>query len=165
MTMQAVAKILNSATVAKKQRRFEEALALLEPLLAADIEPVGALLLASDCAQLLDPSPEGHRRAEGYLRRALELDPNSVEATLELGHLLHTAQPGGSQALEETLARATLLVDQAEITLTLLRAAVLRDQRDLRAAYDVVVPAAARHPGSKLLARELTLLKNSLGVG
>lgn len=163
MTMKALADILAHAAAAKKARRFEEALALLEPLLVAEIQPMRALLLASDCTQLLDPTPEGFRRAEAYLRRALELDPTSVEATLELGHLLRTAQTGVSPALKETIERATLLVDQADITLTLLRAAVLRDQNDLRGAYELIAPAAARHPSSRLLAQELARLKNILG--
>ena len=162
MTMKAVGDILGRAAAARKDRRFQDALALLEPLLVAEFPPVGALLLASDCTQLVDPTTEGFRRAEIYLRRALELDPTSVEATLELGHLLRTAETGVSPALKETIERATLLVDQADVTLTLLRAAVLRDRDDLRGAYELIESAAARHPNSKLLAQELDLLKDTL---
>lgn len=165
MTMKAVGDILGRAALAKKERRFQEALALLEPLLAAEFPPIGALLLASDCTQLADPTAEGFRCAETYLRRALELDPTSVEATLELGHLLRTAETGVSPALKETIERATLLVDQADVTLTLLRAAVLRDHDDdLQGAYELIKLAAARHPNSKLLAQELDLLKDTLDL-
>ena len=164
MTMKAVAEILNHASVAKKERRFEEALALLEPLLAVEMPPTGALLLASDCTQLIDATPEGFRRAEAYLRRALDLDPTSVEASIELGYLLRTAEPGVSPALKETIERATLLVDQADVMLTLLRAAVLRDQDDLHGAYELIVSAVVRHPNSSLLARELDLLKDTLNL-
>jgi tetratricopeptide (TPR) repeat protein len=164
MTMRSAADILGRAAAAKKERRFQDALALLDPLLAAEFPPIGALLLASDCIQLIDPTAEGFRRAETYLRRALELDPTSVEATLELGHLLRTAETGISPELKETIQRATLLVDQADVTLTLLRAAVLRDEDDLQGAYDLIKPAVARHPMSKMLAQELELLKDTLGL-
>jgi hypothetical protein len=50
VTMRAVAEILTHATAAKKERRFAEALALLELLLAVELPPTGALLLASDCS-------------------------------------------------------------------------------------------------------------------
>src|ERR1700729_3619536 len=152
--MEAVAELLNRAAASKRERRFEEALALLAPLLAAEFPPTGALVLASDCTQLFDPTREGFRRAESYLRRALDLDPTSVEASIELGYLLRTAEPGVSSALKETVDRATLLVDQADAMMTLLRAAVLRDQEDFHGAYALVVPAVARHPTSKSLARE-----------
>jgi hypothetical protein len=58
--------------------------------------PVDGALLASDCIQLIDPTAEGFRRAETYLRRALELDPTSVEATWSLGIC---GSPGGADAL------------------------------------------------------------------
>ena len=48
--------------------------------------------------------------------------------------------------------------------LALLRAAVLRDQHDERGAYDLIAPAAARHPSSRLLAQELARLKKTLGL-
>jgi tetratricopeptide (TPR) repeat protein len=164
MTMKAVAEILSRASAAKKERLFSEALALLEPLLKNELPPTGALLLASDVTQLIDPTPDGYRRAEAYLRRALDLDPASVEATIELGYLLRTAEAGISPRLKETIERATILVDQADVMLTLLRAAVLRDQGNWKEAYDLILPAAARHPNSRLLAQELDLLKDTLNL-
>jgi tetratricopeptide (TPR) repeat protein len=160
--MTSMADTLQRAGAARAERRFQDAMILLEPLLTVEFPPVGALLIAADCAQLIEPTAGGLRRAEAYLRHALELDPTSVEATLELGHLLRTAEPGPSSALNETIERATLLVEQADVTLTLLRVAVLRDHDDLRGAYELIHAAAARHPGSKLLAQELDLLKDTL---
>jgi hypothetical protein len=162
--MRAVAEILTFAVAAKKQRRFAEALALLEPLLAVDLPPTGALLLASDCTQLIDPTPEGFRRAEAYLRRALDLDPTSVEASIELCYLMRTSESGVSPALKEAIERASLLVDQADVMLTLLRAAVLRDQDDVQSAYKLIVAAIVRHPDSGLLARELDILRDTLNL-
>jgi hypothetical protein len=40
------------------------------------------------------------------------------------------------------MERAALLVDQAEITLAVLRASALRDRRDFKGAYEVVAAAA-----------------------
>jgi hypothetical protein len=153
-----------SRAKALKQEQPEDALALLAPLLTANMPPTGALLLAADCTRLIDPTPDGHRRAQGFLRRALDLDPTSVEATIELGYALHTAETEISPALTETIDRAIALVDQSDIMLTLLRATVLRDQDNTQGAYELIAPAATRHPDSRLLAQRMTRLKKSLKI-
>lgn len=162
--MTPVADILNRAAAAKQDGRCDDAMVLLEPLLAAEFPPTGALVLASECARLLDAGPGGYGRAQAYLQRALDLDPMSIDATLELAHLLHTVQDEPTPALKQMIERAAFLLDQADISLTLLRAGLLKDERDWRGMHALIAPAAARHPSSEILAERLAWLNKKLGI-
>jgi hypothetical protein len=162
--MTAPTDILKQADDARRDGRFADALTRLAPLLAAEFPPTGALVLAATCTRLHDAGSEGYGRAERYLRRALELDPASLDASLELAHLLHTIQSEPTPELKEVIARAAHLFERADISLTLLRVALLEDQRDWHAMHELLAPAVARHPQSTVLAKKLARLRKTLGL-
>jgi hypothetical protein len=164
MTIDQVEQVLTEARRLKKEGLYTEALALLTPLVELEPPPTGALLLASACVRLLDPTANGASRAEVWLRRALQIDPTSVEATIELGHLLLAHGRDVPLEVPPIAERALVLVNQADVSLTLLRAAIFRYQENQQAAYEIIREGAARHPKSRLLANELHLLKRALKI-
>src|SRR4051794_7704395 len=130
-----VGETLHRATALRREKKYEEALALLEPLLNLEHPPTGALLSAAALLRLTG-APDGVARAEQCLRRATELDPRSIEAELELAYLLFTYGDGAPPELFPHLERAEALMKEAEIDLALLRSDILLCERRYQEAYD-----------------------------
>lgn len=144
---------LEPAAVAFNRGRYREALALLQPLIAAGTDTARAYLLRARCELALN-NPEA---ALDDLRRAVQADPNLVEAHLRLGRLL--AERGLWQAAADSYKAAlNLQPDDREARLALAR--LYRDHGHRQRALELLEAApSSGDAGMLLLQAELYALQ------
>lgn len=120
----------------RRERRFGEALALVEHLLEEGSSSTELLVCRAQLLQLAPRAKVGNplAAAEESLAQACALAPDTVEPRIEMGHLLYAVQDRPADALRqfevaERLARGNLkdaLIGKVECLVALGRAAEAR---------------------------------------
>lgn len=145
------AALMAFVAVATAQRRWDEARAAVEALLALAPGDVGSLRLAAELRRFDDP-----RAAERLLERARELDPDDPDTLCALGRLLLARR---EVAEAGALARAALGLEPEDVDAHVLAGEVALAQGDARGAWEHARAALGHAPSDEGALRLLTSCK------
>ncbi len=158
MNFSEIADIVQKAYELRQNNKFEEMYELLKPII--DSHPIAsALLLTADYMRKSDDFST--RAIEEKLRLGTKLSPESPDGYLELAHFLHIWNDSNEE-VQALLTEARRLIEIAATSADLLEGSILQDENKYVKANAFLQKACQRHPKSKLLKEDLSLVQRFL---